>query len=360
MAIYKRKDSPVWWIRFSHNGRRIQQSSGTSERSKALELHDRLKSSLWDHARLGVKPPYAWKEAAIRWCEEKHAKRDLHSDIEKLKYLDRFFGNLTLDEISDDVLELVIRTKRGEIIAKRGAKARPAATLNRFRALIRSILRRAMNKWRWIDRMPCVIELEEENNARDRWITPSQAKLLLLALPEHQRAVVMFALATGLRQRNVLDLEWVEVDFDQGEIHIPAAKAKGKRVIHVALNETALQVLRGQLGLHPERVFTYRGLPLRNANNRAWRKALKTAGITDFRWHDLRHTWASWLIQKGTPLYVLKEMGAWESLEMVQRYAHLSTTQRQQHARIIDVELGSGTKLVRDEVLLLAEDTITN
>jgi len=265
-----------------------------------------------------------------------------------------------LDEISDDILELIIRTKRSAIIARRGAKARPAATLNRFRALIRSILCRAINKWRWIDRMPCVIELEEENNARDRWITPAQAKLLLLALPEHQRAVVMFALATGLRQRNVLDMEWVEVDFDQGEIHIPVAKAKGKRVIHVALNETALQVLRSQLGLHPVMVFTYRGLPLRNANNRVWRKALKTTGITDFRWHNLRHTWASWLIQNGTPLYVLKEMGAWESLEMVQRYAHLSTSQRRQHARIIDVELGRGTKLERDEIFLLAEDPVTN
>ncbi len=360
MAIYKRKDSPVWWIRFTHNGRRIQQSSGTLERSKALELHDRLKSSLWEQARLGVKPPRAWKEAAVRWCEEKHAKRDLKGDIEKLQYLDRFLGSLTLDEISDDVLELIIRTKRAEIIAKRGAKARPAATLNRFRALIRSILRRAINKWRWIDRMPCVIELEEENNARTRWITPDQARKLLAALPDHQRVVVLLALATGLRQSNVLNLEWVEVDFDLGEILIPTEKAKGKKPIHVTLNETALQVLRSQLGLHPDKVFTYRGLPLRNANNRAWRKALKTAGITDFRWHDLRHTWASWLYQQGTSLHLIKEMGAWESLEMVQRYIHASSKQRRQHARIIDVELGSGTKLVRDEVLLLTEDTVTN
>lgn len=171
---------------------------------------------------------------------------------------------------------------------------------------------------------------------------------------------VVRTLAIGLRQRNVLDPEWAEVDFDRGEIWIPAEKAKGKRPIHVSLNETALQVLRSQQGLHPEKVFAYRGEPLRNANNRAWRKVLKTAGITDFRWHDLRHTWASWLIQNGTPLYVLKEMGAWESLEMVQRYAHLSSAQRRQHARIIDVELASGTKLVRSEVRQLTEEPVTN
>ncbi len=56
----------------------------------------------------------------------------------------------------------------------------------------------------------------------------------------------------------------------------------------------------------------------------AWRKALKRAGIENFRWHDLRHTWASWHIQNGTPHYVLKELVGWESMEMVLRYSHLA------------------------------------
>lgn len=60
-------------------------------------------------------------------------------------------------------------------------------------------------------------------------------------------------------------------------------------------------------------------------NNSAWIKALKRAGITDFRWHDLRHTWASWHVQAGTPLHVLQELGGWESAEMVRRHAHLSS-----------------------------------
>lgn len=55
-----------------------------------------------------------------------------------------------------------------------------------------------------------------------------------------------------------------------------------------------------------------------------WKKALERAGIRDFRWHDLHHTWASWHVQRGTPLQVLKELGGWETMEMVQRYAHLS------------------------------------
>lgn len=60
-------------------------------------------------------------------------------------------------------------------------------------------------------------------------------------------------------------------------------------------------------------------------DTKAWRLALQRAGIAEFRWHDLRHTWASWHAQAGTPLHVLQELGGWESAEMVRKYAHLST-----------------------------------
>lgn len=59
-------------------------------------------------------------------------------------------------------------------------------------------------------------------------------------------------------------------------------------------------------------------------NTKAWQAALRRAGIVDFRWHDLRHTWASWHVQNGTPVYVLKELGGWADMDMVQKYAHLS------------------------------------
>jgi integrase len=71
------------------------------------------------------------------------------------------------------------------------------------------------------------------------------------------------------------------------------------------------------------------------ANTLAWRQALKRPGIENFRWHDLRHTWASWLVQHGTPLYVVQEMGAWESEGMVRRYAHLAPAHLAEHAEVI-------------------------
>ncbi|MGF6561473.1 integrase [Erwinia aphidicola] len=73
--------------------------------------------------------------------------------------------------------------------------------------------------------------------------------------------------------------------------------------------------------------------------NKAWSGALKRAGISDFRFHDLRHTWASWLIQSGVPLSALQEMGGWESIEMVRRYAHLAPNHLTEHARKIDALL---------------------
>jgi integrase len=69
---------------------------------------------------------------------------------------------------------------------------------------------------------------------------------------------------------------------------------------------------------------------------KVWRNALKRAGIADFRWHDLRHTWASWLIQKGTPLYDLQETGGWKPAAMVRRYAHLAPAQMARHAAVVD------------------------
>ena len=82
---------------------------------------------------------------------------------------------------------------------------------------------------------------------------------------------------------------------------------------------------------------------LKSANTRSWRKALKRAGITNFRWHDLRHTWASWLVQRRVPLFVLQELGGWQSAVMVRRYAHLSPSVNARYAAEIDQEFARGS-----------------
>ena len=153
-----------------------------------------------------------------------------------------------------------------------------------------------------------------------------------------------FTLATGLRESNVTRLEWEQVDLTKRCAWVHPDQAKSRKAIAVPLNGEAMVVLRRQAGKHPSRVFTYRGMPIGKANTEAWRKALRRAGIENFRWHDLRHTWASWHVQNGTPLHVLQELGGWSSYEMVRRYAHLSAARLAEHAdRLSRLRTISGT-----------------
>ena len=109
----------------------------------------------------------------------------------------------------------------------------------------------------------------------------------------------------------------------------------------VGFNEAAFEVVTQQQGKHAVRVFTYEGNPVKQVSTQAWYKALKRAGIEAFRFHDLRHTWASWHAQNGTPLHVLQELGGWETPSMVRRYAHLASDHLAAYARKVELKTGT-------------------
>ncbi len=135
-----------------------------------------------------------------------------------------------------------------------------------------------------VDKVPKV-KLLPGREHRPRWITREQAERLLAGLGKnapHLAALVRFSLATGLRQRNVTELQWSQVDMRRRYAWIHADQAKGRRRFTVPLNSEAITVLRKQPHVH-ERVFTHKGCPVTRANNHAWRKALNRAGIKDFR-----------------------------------------------------------------------------
>lgn len=337
MALYKRGNT--WWINFvTPSGERIRRSARTGEKAEAQELHDQLKAECWRIQALGGRPAYTWDDAGYKWLRETSHKRTHADDIAKLAWLQQFLRGRVLATITRDEIAAVGQHKKAEA---------SGATANRYLALVRSILRKAWLEWEWIDRVPKV-KLYPEPKRRVRWITPGQASTLLDELPEHQRDIAVFALATGLRQGNVIRLEWSHVDLERGTCWVMGDQAKGGEDLHVSLSEVAVAVLQRQLGRHERCVFTYRGNPVRQVNTRGWRAALRRAGIRDFRWHDLRHTWASWLIQNGTPLYDLQEMGGWKSPAMVRRYAHLAPAQMARHAAVVgsllaEARPGNGT-----------------
>ena len=340
MSLYKRKDSQYWWVKITIPGKPpVQRSTGTEDKLAAQEFHDSLKAELWRVSRLGESPTYYWEDAVIRFLAETQHKRDHGGDKMRLKWLHPYLEGTPLQRIDRDMIEHVMQAKQH----------RKAGTVNRYLATIRTILRKAEREWGWIERSP-VIRMRVEPRQRVRWITHEEATNLLAALPSHLALAAEFSLATGLRQANVLGLQWAQIDLERQHAWIHADQAKAKRDLAVPLNNQAMAVVRRCQGLHPDYVFTYRGKPIHGVDNLTWKRACRRAGITDFRWHDLRHTWASWHVQAGTSLQTLMELGGWACYEMVLRYAHLASGQLHAAAANIDQVPDSTDTQIEEEV----------
>jgi integrase len=315
MSLYKRGN--IWWAKVSVKGHKpVSQSTGTRDKQKAAEYEARLKAQIWEQVRLGIKPRYIWQEAVVRYCQETSDKKSHKTDLLHFRWLRHYLDGKYLDEITRDLAEKIIADKKKEGVQN--------ATVNRIVGVVTRVLRKAALEWEWLDKAPKFRVLPEPK-VRVRWLTYEEAARLLQELPEHLSVMAAFSLETGLRQGNVTGLLWSQVNLEKKHAYIRADQAKGGKAIPVPLSDGAIKILRVQRFKHQTHVFTYKGKPIRQVSTKAWWAALERAGITDFRWHDLRHTWASWHIQNGTPLYALQSLGGWQDLDMVQKYAHLSS-----------------------------------
>jgi len=315
-GIYRRGDSRHWWIATTlPNGQRVRQSAGTEDRREAEALLAKLKVEAFRESNFGIKPQRSWQEAVVRYLSGKQHLRSI-ADVRRIcRRLDPYLGELHLREITGDV---IWRITQGEL--KRGNQP---ATVNRYLATIRNLLRIARDEWQWIDVIPKIRLLSGENE-RDRWLTQEEADRLIAAAAPHLKALIRFALATGCRAREITGLEWDRVDLQRGTAWLNQTKNGTPR--GVPLNRDAVEVLEAERGKHPVFCFTYRSEPIAwEMTNSAWHTAIEKAGITDFRFHDLRHTWASWHRQAGTSCDELKDLGGWKSRVMVDRYAKFAT-----------------------------------
>lgn len=314
MPLFKRGNT--WWVDVvAPNGKRIRRTAGTESKALAQEFHDKLKAELWRVSKLGDKPRRTWNDAVVRWLKEQAHKATIETDKLHLRWLDPHLSGIDLESITRSMIDRITEKRLAEDVSN--------ATVNRMLEVLRAILRRCVNEWEWLDKAPMVRMLKEPTR-RIRYLTREEAQRLLAELPEHLAAMAEFSLATGLRRSNVTGLHWSQVDQNRSIAWIHADQAKARKAIPVPLNRTAMAIIRRCEGKHPTHVFSYQGKPVIQVSTKAWYAALKRAGITDFRWHDLRHTWASWHVQHGTPLFALQEMGGWESPDMVRRYAHLA------------------------------------
>lgn len=305
MAIKKRGDT--YWIDVTINGNRIRESLKTDDPKQAKELHDIRRAELWRTRLLKERPKKTFSDACKRWLLERSHKRSLRDDKDKIKTLEPQLGNKLLSDIDRDTVE-----------AAMPQDVKPA-TRNRYRALVRAILRAAEREWDWLDKAPAM-RVEAEPKRRVAFLTREQAEALIAALPEKYRCPVRFALLTGLRKANVFGLRWENINLERGMAIVHADEAKAGERILVPLNAQAKAMLEAMPEPRQGLVFN---CPSRVSPS-VWESACKAAGVPWLRFHDLRHTWASWHAMAGTPMSTLMELGGWSTPSIVRKYAHLS------------------------------------
>jgi hypothetical protein len=136
MALWNR--AGIYCVKLrAPDGTLIRRSTGTSDKRKAEEYHDRLKAELWDLARLKVKPKRTWEEAALRWLQEKKRKRSYKDDVYRVRWFTRFLRGKTLDQIDRDLIDRIV---------SRNLSGTRGTTKDLYVALIRGIFRRAMRE----------------------------------------------------------------------------------------------------------------------------------------------------------------------------------------------------------------------
>lgn len=311
MSLYQR--GGVWWLYIVHDGARIRRSTGTADRTEAQQIHDKLKADLWN--RQHHPDSHTFAEAVALWLET--GEKGL-PDRYRLNALD--IADLTLAELDEKRLRAILRRFSG-------------STRNRVINLLTAVLNQAMQAG-WIAKVPAMARIKTKDE-RTRWLTMDEWQRLERELPCHLRQMARFALATGLRENNVIGLEWSQVDMARCVAWVHPDQTKTGKPLGVPLSDAALRVLEAQADLHERWVFVWNGKPVTKTSTKSWKAALVRAGIdvyqdeqerdsSTFRWHDLRHTWASWHVMNGTPLEVLQKLGGWRTLQMVMRYAHLA------------------------------------
>lgn len=323
MSLYKRGET--WWIYITHNGQRIRRSTGTADKARAEAIHDQLKVDLRKRKESGK----TLSDALKLWLTaQERSKRE----ISAVRIFRAAYPSRPLSEVDGHAILDALQDKS-------------PGNYNRIANNVRAAINMAVERG-WCD--PITIPRRKSANKRLRFLRQDEWARLEKELPEHVRLMAQFAISTGLRQANVFGLQWRDVDLKRAVAWVDSTDAKSKKPIPIPLSPYAVRLLESRQDKHATHVFTWNDKPVGSVKT-AWNKALIRAKIdvidtgevdklgrkilkSTFRWHDLRHTWASWHVMNGTPLAVLKELGGWHDMSMVMRYAHLAPDHLTQYA----------------------------
>lgn len=340
---------------------------GRADAVKPEKARETAKTTIAD-AQLGNDPMDAKRKARAHtfktFVEEVYkpwAEANTRSHDNALYRLRANFPDLQKKKLADITPWLVEKWRASRL--KAGAKA---STVNRDLDDLKSVLTKAV-KWGHLDANPLkdVKRAKVDDAAAVRFLSHDEEAALVaaldareeriraerdhanawrrerdyetlpdlraLAFADHLKPMVLLSLNTGMRRGEVFALRWADVDLDRNLLTIRGETAKSRRTRHLPLNQAAREVLRAWRDQAPDPdglVFPGRkGEPLNNVR-KSWAGVLNAAGIARFRWHDLRHTFASRLVMAGVDLNTVRELLGHGSIAMTLRYAHLAPEHR--------------------------------
>lgn len=311
MPVSRRPGSPFFWYSFNEGGRRFRGSTGRTTKREAEEIErDQRQRARRDAGRKAD-----WTLQTVLSTYYLEHGRDTASGAQILGHfadLQRILGKSTrTSKLTDGDLMDYRARRRGE--TRRG-RAPAANSINREFAYLRA----AFEHCHRFHKQPLpAIDWKGLRAAepawRTRFLSPKEYARLMAAADMRLRPIILCAVATGLRQGNILSLDWRQVQLDARAISV-RTKGDKRQIVRIT------QALMAALSAMPER----RGKVFDSANfKRLWYAAVEDAGLEDFRFHDLRHTFASWARQAGADLADIKEGLNHSNINMTLRYAHV-------------------------------------
>ena len=312
-SVYKR--GGVWWVRFQWRGEEIRRSARTTAKGEARKYLAELQAQ-YRRLDVGGTPRVPFPDAAVAYIEEHVSKKKLSTIASYqncLKTLLKTFATSYIDEIS--------RSRIAQFEAAQSKRV-SASTLKHYRAVLSGLFQVAM-RHEWVKTNPCrTLDPIEVNNSRHRFLTDKEWQVLRDALPEPLQSIAELSILRGMRLGEVLGLEWRDISFVTDLITIRDTKAGKPRVIPLEGGGPVVRRFSGRGAGLIFRTSTGAGMRVDDVSRRVNRYAVK-AGIADFTFHDLRHTFASWYVQRGGDMYRLQQILGHKGPTMTQRYAHL-------------------------------------
>jgi site-specific recombinase XerD len=327
----KKKRSGVWWIDYRDSiGRRHREKVG--RRAEAMTAYARRLQEVADGKFVSPRARLAtFRELAIVALEHKKlrlAPLSYETDVRRLDTLLPLIGAIPVEQLSGEKLE--------EVFAGMKREGLSGSTVNRYRSLVSSIFSFALRSGR-VRANPCSrVKRYRENDSRVRYLRDEEEKALRAEIQRKyadREPEMDLALYTGMRRGEQFTLKWEDVDLGAGILTVRGKTGRRYIVVNSGSKKALEELLekattRGSKPLASEYVCP----ETKRDGQRDWRrwleKAAKAAGVKNFHWHDLRHTFASRLVMAGVDLRTVQELLGHKSILMTMRYAHLSPDHR--------------------------------